>query len=165
MKVVPTAVIFLLSFSFFSCADIGQSQFHTLENAEWSKSDTLSFEFSITDTLNRYDILIHIRNNKDYDFSNIFLVSTLDFPESERSIVDTLEYEITDIEGNWLGQSQGTVVENVLFFRERVVFPNKGKYEMSFNHLMRKKGFVEGLSTLKGITDVGVEIKPESNQQ
>lgn len=165
MKVVPTAVIFLLSFSFFSCADIGQSQFHTLENAEWSKSDTLSFEFSITDTLNRYDILIHIRNNKDYDFSNIFLVSTLDFPESERSIVDTLEYEITDVEGNWLGQSQGTVVENVLFFRERVVFPNKGKYEMSFNHLMRKKGFVEGLSNLKGITDVGVEIKPESNQQ
>ena len=165
MKVVPTAVIFLLSFSFFSCADIGQSQFHTLENAEWSKSDTLSFEFSITDTLNRYDILIHIRNNKDYDFSNIVLVSTLDFPESESSIVDTLEYEITDVEGNWLGQSQGTVVENVLFFRERVVFPNKGKYEMSFNHLMRKKGFVEGLSTLKGITDVGVEIKPESNQQ
>ena len=93
------------------------------------------------------------------------MVSTLDFPESERSIVDTLEYEITDIEGNWLGQSQGTVVENVLFFRERVVFPNKGKYEMSFNHLMRKKGFVEGLSNLKGITDVGVEIKPESNQQ
>ena len=165
MKVVPSAVILLLSFSFFSCADIGQSQFHTLENAEWSKSDTLSFEFSITDTLNRYDILIHIRNNKDYDFSNIFLVSTLDFPESERSIVDTLEYEITDIEGNWLGQSQGTVVENVLFFRERVVFPNKGKYEMSFNHLMRKKGFVEGLSNLKGITDVGLEIKPESNQR
>ena len=94
MKVVPSAVILLLSFCFFSCSDIGQSQFQTLENAEWSKSDTLSFEFAITDTLNRYDILIHIRNNKDYDFSNIFLVSTLDFPESERTIVDTLEYEI-----------------------------------------------------------------------
>lgn len=165
MKVVPSAVILLLSFCFFSCVDVGQSQFQTLENAEWSKSDTLSFEFSITDTLNRFDILIHIRNNKDYDFSNIFLVSTLDFPESERTIVDTLEYDITDVEGNWLGQSQGTVVENLLFFREGVVFPNKGKYEMRLNHLMRRKGFVEGLSTLKGITDLGIEIKPENNQQ
>tara|TARA_B100001093_G_scaffold520521_1_gene617591 strand:+ start:24902 stop:25396 length:495 start_codon:yes stop_codon:yes gene_type:complete len=164
VKFVPSAVILILGFCFFSCADIGQSQFQTLEYAEWSKSNTLSFEFSITDTLSRYDILIHIRNNKDYDFSNIFLVSTLDFPESDKTIVDTLEYEMTDVEGNWLGQSQGTVVENIFFFREGVVFPEKGKYEMSFNHLMRRKGFVGGLSALKGITDVGVEIKPENNQ-
>ena len=69
------------------------------------------------------------------------------------------------LQDSYRGQSQGTVVENLLFFREAVVFPNKGKYEMSLNHLMRRKGFIEGLSTLKGITDVGVEIKPENNQQ
>ena len=165
MKLISSIAVLVLSFGFLSCADKGQSQFQTLENAEWLKSDTLNYTFSVTDTLNRYDILIHIRNNIDYEFSNIFLVSTLDFPASDRTLVDTLEYEMADLEGNWLGQSKGTVVENLLLFRQGVVFPNKGQYKMRVNHLMRKKGFAEGLSALSGITDVGVEIKPENNQQ
>lgn len=124
----------------------------------WDKDEVLTFDFQAPDSTYTYDMFINLRNNEDFPFSNLFLIVNLNFPNG-KVVTDTLEYEMAKANGEWLGEGFSSVKENKLFYKEAVAFPDQGNYSVTIEHAMRKNGNVEGVTTLNGITDVGIRIE------
>jgi gliding motility-associated lipoprotein GldH len=152
-------LLFTVVFYTSSCTrELVYNQFKAVENNEWHKDSIVNFVFSSTDTLQKNNIFITLRNNKDYEFSNLFLIVGIQFPNNYQ-IVDTLEYEMTSPEGRFLGSGISDIKENKLEYKTNVTFSLKGDYNISIQQAMRKTREIDGLSYLGGITDVGVQIE------
>lgn len=148
-------VVFLV---FASCkTDIVKTEYQALSGGVWNKEDTLRFTFQELDTVQRHNVFINVRNDDNYPFSNLFLITSLTTPQGE-VLQDTLEYNMALPDGTWLGQGNGSIKENKLWYKENIVFPSSGVYTLEVMHAMRKNGNVSGIVGLDGITDVGIEI-------
>lgn len=134
------------------------SEYQNLNNGSWNATDTLEFHFPEMDSTSTYNMFINVRNDNGFAFSNLFLITEFSGPTGE-TVKDTLEYEMAQPDGTWLGKGIGSIKESKLWFRENVVFPDSGVYHMKVSHAMRKNGQISGLQELKGITDVGVQIE------
>ena len=88
----------------------------------------------------------------------MFLITHLNFPNGKK-VVDTLEYEMTDNNGRFLGQGLSEIKESKLFYKEGSAFPVSGNYKLSIQQAMRKNGAVEGIKELEGVTNVGFRIE------
>lgn len=128
----------------------------------WHKDSIVNFELNNIDSTKVYDLFINLRNNNDYKYSNLFLITEIKFPQG-KVISDTLEYEMTKPNGEWLGTGFGDVKENKLWYKENVRFEESGTYEVSIQQAMRKNGEVDGILELEGITDVGFRIEKSDN--
>ena len=128
----------------------------------WNKDSIVTFEFNDIDSSRVYDLFINVRNNNDYNYSNLFLITEIRFPQG-KVISDTLEYEMTKPNGEWLGTGFGDVKESKLWYKENVRFEEPGKYEVTIQQAMRKNGEIEGIQELEGITHVGFRIENSDN--
>jgi len=125
---------------------------------EWNKNETIEFTLPQLDSLKTYNLFVNLRNTNDYRFNNIFLIVSMDFPHG-KTITDTLEYKMANPDGSWLGTGIGNIKENKLWYKENVSFLESGNYKIRINHAVRNNGAVEGVTTLKGITDVGYSVE------
>lgn len=152
--------VFLITLLFlFSCSDaIEFTKYKSLSNAAWQANENISFEFDITDTVLPKNLFINIRNNKDYPYSNLYVITSLNFPNGDK-IIDTLQYEMADKSGQFLGKGFTDIKENKLFYKEEKVFPVSGKYVFNIHHAMRKNGEVNPIPFLQGVQDVGFSIE------
>ncbi len=149
----------ILIFLFYACqSDIVYSEYHTLENNEWKLENELAFNLEMNDTISTYNLFINLRNTKDYEFSNLFLITRMSFPD-QTQIIDTLEYEMTDVEGHFLGSGFSDIKENKLFYKENVRFSKSGNYLLQVKQAMRKRNEVAGIESLKGVKDVGLSLE------
>lgn len=154
-------IILIISVTIFvsSCSnDVVFDKYRNMEDSKWHKDTIINFSFNSIDTINKNNIYINLRNNKDYEFSNLFLIVGIQFPNNYQ-IVDTLEYEMTAPNGNFLGTGITDIKENKLEYKTNVAFPYKGDYNIHVQHAMRKTRNVEGLIFLEGITDIGLQIE------
>lgn len=142
-----------------SCADsIEFSHYKSLKDASWQTDKKFSFEFDVVDTISPKNLFINIRNNKDYQFSNLYVITELNFPNGSK-IIDTLQYEMADEKGFFLGKGFTDIKENKLFYKENKVFPQSGKYTFNIRQAMRKNGEVNPIPFLEGVQDVGLSIE------
>ncbi len=149
----------IMFFGIISCADnIEFSQYKSLKNASWESNKNISFQFDVKDTIKPKNLFINIRNDNNYQFSNLFLITELNFPNGTK-IIDTLQYEMADNLGNFLGDGFTELKENKLFYKEKKAFPMSGKYTFSVRHSMRKNGEINPIPFLEGVTDVGFSIE------
>jgi len=130
----------------------------SMSDKSWQVDKKIVFDFTISDTISKRNLFINIRNNKNYEFSNLFLITKLTFPTGEK-VIDTLEYEMTDNLGEFLGKGFSDIKENKLFYKENKQFPVSGKYIFSISQAMRKNGESDGVTVLDGVTDVGFRIE------
>lgn len=151
-----SVLFFLLLVSCTSNLDFNEYQ--SVENHQWDSNDPIEFIVDNRDTISKKNVFINIRSNKNYAFSSIFILSKIEFPKGLQ-IVDTLEYEMTDAAGNWLGTGFTDVKENKLFYKEQVVFEESGPYKFTIQHATRGINDIEGNHPLEGITDVGLSIE------
>jgi gliding motility-associated lipoprotein GldH len=152
-------LLFVLIISMGSCSKgMVYDEFKNMPDNKWHKDSVLNFTVNSIDTLSKNNIYINLRNNKDYEFSNLFLIVGIKFPNNYQ-IVDTLEYEMTTPEGRFLGAGISDVKENKLEYKSSVNFPVVGDYDFQIQHAMRKSRTVDGIEYLNGITDVGLRIE------
>lgn len=151
---------YLIALLFFaSCNDLVEfTDYQSIQGASWQANKNISFEFGISDTTSLKNLFINIRNNNQYPFSNLYLITTLSFPNGTR-VVDTLQYEMTDEKGAFLGKGFTEIKENKLFYKEYKIFPKAGKYQLDIHHAMRKNGDVKVIPFLEGVQDVGFSIE------
>lgn len=143
---------------FISCETrIIYSDYQELSNGIWQAGDTIKFSFSEVEASEKYNVFLNIRNDNDYPYSNLFLITELGYPNGE-VVSDTLEYEMAMPDGTWLGKGYGSTKENKLWYRENIVFSDSGVYKLKVTHAMRQNGKIEGVSNLNGLTDIGLEI-------
>ncbi|WP_298767317.1 gliding motility lipoprotein GldH [uncultured Polaribacter sp.] len=142
-----------------ACNNVSEfNQYKSIANNSWAKNDTISFQFEIKDTISPKNLFINIRNNSAYEFSNLYVITTLKFPDN-KLIIDTLQYKMADVNGRFLGEGFSEIKENKLFYKERKVFPNAGFYHFKIRQAMRKNGVIEPIQALQGIQDVGLSIE------
>ncbi len=141
-----------------SCSEgMVKSEFQATDNGVWAKDDVIEFTFSKIDTIQKHDIFINVRNDENFPYNNLFLITELNFPSGE-TVTDTLEYEMALPDGTWMGKGYGSLKESRLWYKENIVFHSAGVYTLRFTHAMRKNGNVDGVVNLEGITDIGFEI-------
>ncbi|RZS99188.1 gliding motility lipoprotein GldH [Aquimarina brevivitae] len=127
----------------------------------WEKSEVVEFKLPQLDSTATYNLFINIRNNNNYPYSNLFLISAMEFPNG-KIVTDTLEYEMAAPNGEWLGTGFSDLKENKLWYKEKVRFVEQGTYKVTIQHAMRNNGEVLGVNSLEGITDIGFRIENAS---
>jgi gliding motility-associated lipoprotein GldH len=148
-NLIPAAIILLLltacngNLIFTDVAD--------MPDTTWNLFNNPDFAYNVSDTTKSTDVFFTIRTGSKYPYRNIFLFVKTTAPDG-KSITDTLEYEIADGKGNWLGKGFGDIHELKLPYRKNVFFPQKGTYHFTIQHGMRT-------DDLKGVYDFGIKIE------
>ncbi len=153
-------ITILLLLFIFSCNDNSYyNKYKSIDSLGWKPNEPVSFNFKVKDTIIPKNLFINIRSNSRYEFSNLYLISELTFPNKETVIIDTLQYKMTDATGKFLGNGITEIKENKLYYKEKKVFPVKGNYVFSVRHSMRRQGKINPIPYLKGIQEVGFSIE------
>jgi gliding motility-associated lipoprotein GldH len=120
----------------------------------------LRFTFEQKDTINPYNLFLNVRNNNDYPFNNMYLIVSLKEPGKKPTIkIDTLEYQMADVDGTLLGEGFTDVKESKLWYLENYVFNRIGNYKVEVVQAVRATGEVDGVAELEGITELGLRIE------
>ena len=152
--------ISLLAFFIFSLLVMGScdskrffEENKRIENSVWNNKEKATFKVTITDILARYNFYFNLRNGGDYPYSNIYIFLKTVFPDG-RIARDTIECQLADYDGKWLGSGISDVKFNRFLFQKGVKFPRKGEYVFEVEHAMR-------VDDLKGITDIGIRLEKQ----
>ncbi|MCX6332941.1 MAG: gliding motility lipoprotein GldH [Bacteroidia bacterium] len=142
----------IMLFAISSCnSNVIYTDEAVMPDMTWNLFSNTDFSFPVTNTTESTDLYFTIRTGSQYPFRNIFLFVTTSAPDG-KSITDTLEYEIADEKGNWLGKGFGDIHELKLPYRKNVFFPVKGTYHFKIQHGMRT-------GDLKGVYDIGLRVE------
>ena len=151
-------IILLLFVLAMSCDSKAVYDEYKSVSTAWNKEDVVSFKINPPDSIKPYNLFVNLRNTNAYKFSNLYLIVEMKFPHG-KEITDTLQYAMTKPNGEWLGEGLSSVKENKLWYKEGVIFKEKGEYKVNIQHAMRQNGNVNGVVNLEGITDVGFRIE------
>ncbi len=140
---------------FSACTDTAVYRDSAVFSAqEWHQDSAVTFQVEVTDTIGKYRILIDLRNNSNYPYSNLFLFRQI---ESKQGVefADTAQYLLADRQGKWLGKGSGAIKSSTFSFKAQALrFTKMGTYTFTLQHGMRD-------IYLKGVEDIGLRIIPE----
>jgi len=124
----------------------------------WNLKNEVVFDLPKIDTLKKYNLFINLRANDNYKFNNLFLIISLEQPDGFTK-VDTLEYQMADLDGSLLGDGFSDIKESKLYYKENVKFKASVKNKIHIKQAVRQTGKIEGVQDLEGITEVGFRIE------
>lgn len=152
LKKSKTFLLLLLPLFLLIACDrsIFYEEIRHVENSEWNATDTLFFQFNVTDTLEKYDFGFNVRNTTSYPFQNLYLFITAWYPDGSWSR-DTAECILAAPDGRWYGKGNGKIRDSRFLFRKNVSFRNSGIHRIAVNQAMRTE-------QLEGIADVGIRV-------
>ncbi|MGB3590585.1 MAG: gliding motility lipoprotein GldH [Nonlabens sp.] len=131
----------------------------SFKQESWNASQAPEFKIQVNDSITAYDLFINLRNNHEYAFNNLWLISKIKLPRG-KVITDTLEYRMAAADGSYLGTSRGGgIVENKLWLKEGIKFNEPGEYLLQLRQVMRKNGSAAPLEQLEGVLDVGYSVE------
>jgi gliding motility-associated lipoprotein GldH len=122
----------------------------TIPSEGWYKNNAVAFDIGIIDTLIPYEFGLTIRNSNEYRYSNLYIFLITEFPNGNITR-DTIELNLANEEGKWLGKGWGDIKENNIVLKSGLTFPLKGNYRFLIQQAMR-------VDTLQGINDIGLSI-------
>ncbi len=144
---------FVLLISIFACNHSSVfGEYKTIPRAMWHRDSTVAFQIAVTDTLQKHNLYIGVRNDIEYKYSNLWLFINIIQPGDSTAVTDTLEVTLADPTGKWLGNGFGGVKTSETLFRKNVFFPVSGNYEIQIKQGMRG-------TQLEGITEVGFRME------
>ena len=155
------SVLWIFVFVAFSCQQNKVFDRYTSISDGWKKQDVVSFVFSAPDTTNPYNLFVNLRTTTAYEFSNLFLIVELNYPNGKVT-KDTLEYLMAKPNGELLGSGFTSVKQHKLSFKgynTPFVFSEEGTYKVQIQQAMRHRGAFKGVDQLEGIIDVGFSIE------
>jgi gliding motility-associated lipoprotein GldH len=158
MKILPSVLLLIIIISLVSCDQNRVfDQYKSVDN-NWHKDSIVSFELSKLKKGNKYNMYINIRDNKDFPYSNLFLIVLLEQP-NKKTLVDTLQYQMANPDGSLLGHGFSDIKESKLVYKLNEEITQKGNYTVSIQQAVRPIGVVKGDTNLKGITEIGFRIE------
>lgn len=152
-RVLPLLLLAIVTGLGFTSCDktVVFDKYKAIPEAGWHKDSLVVFNIPIEDTLQNYNLLINVRNETSYNFSNLWLFVEIMQPDSQM-LKDTFEIVLADPSGKWLGDGIGGLKTRETVFRQNVELPVAGEYAVKLQHGMRQ-------DLLKGIHDVGFRIE------
>ena len=151
-KVYILYLLFALGYLFTACTTSATfEKIVKLHNDQWPKDSAIHITLPVTDTLGAYALIVDLRNNNDYPFRNIHLFVD-EVSQTGITVCDTVEYELSNLQGKWLGKRGSYWIDHRLLYRPAVIFPDTGNYVFGIRHGMRA-------DTLLGIGAVGLRLE------
>ncbi len=138
-------------FVFFGCTKNTESQYYSFDNKIWNTDSIVVFNYFISDTTKKYDLLLKIRHTVDYDFQNLFLFL-------DGGTKDTVEIILANKNGKWRGSGLVDVREIEHVIEKKKLFTRKGEYYLKVEQAMRY-GPVEKIRNLEHILDIGLIVE------
>lgn len=157
------SIVFLLVFTLFACGEKPVFTSYKSVGNSWHRDSIVSFNFEVQDTLQLYNMFLNLRTNNKYEFSNIFLIASIESPNQQIK-VDTLEYIMASPDGKMLGSGFSDVKDSKLWFKENYRFSELGNHIIKVEQALRKRSEIEGIERLEGVTDVGLSVELTKNQ-
>lgn len=101
-------MILTTSLCAYSCS-VGHNDFSLYKNLPsdgWAYTDTLSFLPSIPDSSARGHLILSVRHDNEYPYSNLWLEVRTTMPDHSEK-VDTINFLLANPYGRWYGQGFG----------------------------------------------------------
>ncbi|MEP6583738.1 MAG: gliding motility lipoprotein GldH [Ginsengibacter sp.] len=136
-----------------SCIKIDQfEKTVTITSGQWSYNNTPAFTFNITDTNSLYNLYIVLRHTDAYNYNNIWLRLSTQFPGDSARLQNVNLGLANDVKG-WEGTGMDDIFEvRKNISRGPIAFKKPGKYTFIVSQIMRE-------NPLKDILDVGVRVE------
>ncbi|MDR2206645.1 MAG: gliding motility lipoprotein GldH [Flavobacteriaceae bacterium] len=157
MKIHKILSIFFVLTGLVACNESIEKVYMKSLNGTWSKKDEQKFMFSINDAGHPKNIILVVRNNNDYPYSNIRFFINFSGAKNTKKETDTLNYVLAKPNGEWLGKGFGDTKETLFLYKLNYKFPENGEYEIGIIQAMRN-------DNLPGIEDIGVKISNAENE-
>jgi gliding motility-associated lipoprotein GldH len=120
------------------------------ESIGWIFRDSLSVNFSISDTNRLYAMRLQLNHTPDFNFENVYTrIHTL-FPDGKLS-AQLLSLSLTKETGAWAGQCNKTNCKVEIALQEQIIFPAQGNYKITIAQFMRT-------DTLSGIGNIRFQL-------
>ena len=155
---IKILLVIVFSIVFLGCNDnIIYREFINLGKT-WPLNKKVKFTVDRISNITDYDIYIHLRNNNEYQYNNIFLIGII---KDSINIIekDTLEYAMADSEGKWLGKGFLSLKESKLWWKSNYKFPEVNSLTFEIDQVIRRNGNQYQDKYLKGIVDIGLSIE------
>ncbi len=131
-------VFFILILILAGC---GEQSFYTekkeFPDGVWNINEPAEFDFEITEPDAGYFVFFDIESSPDYATSNLWLFLDIKSPSGTVQ-TDTVEYDMADETGKWVGKDEGDIVFTKLLYKANIRFPEKGIYQFNIRQGMRK---------------------------
>ena len=158
MRIKNSALLLLIALLFFSCDKKRVFDEYKSVGSAWHKDSIVTFNLPELDSTKKYNLFVTLRDNNNYPYNNLFLIVAIEL-QNGFTKVDTLEYQMANPDGSLLGDGFTDIKESKLWYKEKVTFPEKGKYKLSIEQAVRQTGKVKGVEKLQGITEIGFRIE------
>jgi gliding motility-associated lipoprotein GldH len=138
---------------FFGTCDKGKvfEEIVSIPSGGWAVNQVIKLDVPVNDISKAYDILLHFRNSSSYEYSNIWMFIETKSPKGN-SLRDTFEIKLADETGKWFGEGIGDVNNMLVPYKQNILFPVRGIYQVSIVQAMRD-------STLKHVLDFGLRLQ------
>ncbi|MBS1505264.1 MAG: gliding motility lipoprotein GldH [Bacteroidetes bacterium] len=129
------------------------------DNAEfkdrsWKINQPVKFDFQISDTVKKYNVLLNVRNSIDYPFARLFVNYELKYQDSTSLSKKMISGFLFDQKtGKPFGTSGiGDIYDHQFPVLENYAFKKIGTYSMRIDQFMR-------MDTIPGVLAVGVRVE------
>ena len=128
--------------------------YQSLPDEGWGKSDTLSFQIPITDSIpTTLRLFAEVRNRIEYPYHDLHLFISQNLQDSTVWRTDTLAFSLADSTGRWTGHGWGSIYQSETFIKS--VLPlRSGNYTIKVINGMKDE-------KLQGLSDVGIRIEKQ----
>tara|TARA_B110000444_G_scaffold259122_1_gene301890 strand:- start:1621 stop:2082 length:462 start_codon:yes stop_codon:yes gene_type:complete len=126
-------------------------QHKSFEGQSWNTDSTIIFNCLIEDTTSKYQLVVKVRHNVDYEFQNLFL-----FIKTAK--MDTIEIQLANKEGKWLGKGVGDIRTLNFVYKHKEVLSQNGSLIVEIEQAMRY-GSAEKIQQLQNIESIGFGIE------
>jgi len=159
-KIIKNSFLILITAIIFNCQNnqVVVEKMKDINPPGWHRDSVFQLYFK-PDMTNQYDIFFIVRNDNNYPYSNIFLIASIE--DSNKKIIDTLEYEMADAQGRWLGSGIWDLRESKLIYK-RNFQTDTLPLHITVQQAVRKPGKEIGDEFLPGIKTIGVIIEKKN---
>ena len=137
-----------------SCDSGIYEEYYSFDNQIWNTDSIIEFNYIILDTTKQYDLSLKFRHSIDYEFQNLFI-----FLYSKKK--DTIELNLADKNGKWLGSGVSDIREVEYTFEKGRMFFKKGEHQLRIEQAMRY-GFENKIENLENVLDIGLIISKKN---
>ena len=116
----------------------------------WSYADTLSFQFTVADAQQRYDMSLIVKHGEDFAYENFYLNIRTTGP-SGTNTTERISLDLSGDFGAWYGECAGGSCELAVPVLQNTRFQEVGAYELVLEQNSRD-------NPLAAIEAVGVRV-------
>lgn len=123
-----------------------------LAGHEWSAGNKPSIEFTITDTVSRYNLFVVLRHSDAYRYNNLWMNIHTKAPGDSVAKVQALDLSLANNEKGWLGVGMDDLFEHRIRISQDAIPLKAGTYHFQLEQIMRD-------DPLENVYNVGIRVE------